>query len=121
MVVDGVAHGSAGARKQAVRWNIDAGVVTIVVGGLLTEATSAAARELLLDACERGTEGVVLVVEAELGPANQDVLRHLVDVAQRRCWAASRRFEVVATDPEVCEVLATAGIWPSAPTGITDV
>lgn len=98
---------------SAVRWEYDAGVVRIVVGGVLTEAVAAATRELLLDACERGTEGVVLVVEAELEPANHDVLRHLVDVAQRRCWSASRRFEVIATDPEACQILATAGIWPS--------
>ncbi|WP_344838566.1 hypothetical protein [Kribbella ginsengisoli] len=115
MVIDGVAHGSA-----AVQWECDAGVFRIVVGRVLTETVSAAVRELLLDACERGTHGVVLVVEAELEPGNHDVLRHLVDVAQRRCWAASRRFEVVATDPEICEALATAGIWPSPPTDPAD-
>ena len=116
MMIDSAVDGGPGA---AVRWEYDAGVVRIVVGGVLTEAASATARELLMDACERGTQGVALVVDAELEPANHDVLRHLVDVAQRRCWSASRRFEVVASDPEVCEVLATAGIWPSAPTDLT--
>jgi hypothetical protein len=108
----------------AVRWERDAGVVRIVIGGVLTDGASAAARELLPDACEQGTEGVVLALEAELDPTDPDVLQRLVDVAQRYCWSASCRLEVTATDPEVCELLACAGIWPStrggAPATVTD-
>ncbi|MDX6283264.1 MAG: hypothetical protein QOH03_4335 [Kribbellaceae bacterium] len=107
-VTDGAACNAA-----AVRWECDAGLVRIVVGGVLTDAISAAAREMLADACEEGTEGVALAIEAELDPKNPEVLGYLVDVAQRYCWSASRRLVVTATDPEVCEVLAGAGIWPS--------
>jgi hypothetical protein len=96
-----------------VRMESSAGLVRIVIEGSFSEAASAMARELLLDACERATAGVVLAVEATVAAADHDVLRHLVDVAQRRCWAASCRLEVTAADPDVCEVLAAAGIWPA--------
>ncbi|MEV8376497.1 hypothetical protein AB0P21_27385 [Kribbella sp. NPDC056861] len=102
------------------RCEYDAGVARIVVGGVLDEATAAAAREMLLEACDRGTTGVVLVIEAEVDPVNHDVLRHLVDVAQRRCWAASRRLDLVATDRDVCEALAAVGVWSSVPAVVVD-
>ncbi|MFI5693867.1 STAS domain-containing protein [Kribbella sp. NPDC051586] len=101
------------AAPAAVRLESDAGVVRIVIDGSFSEAASAMAQELLLDACDRTAAGVVLAVEATVAAADHAVLRHLVDVAQRRCWAASCRLEVTAADPDVCEVLAAAGIWPA--------
>ncbi|WP_328320918.1 hypothetical protein OHA70_23035 [Kribbella sp. NBC_00382] len=115
MVMD--AYDRADARGESVRWECDADLVRIVVGGVLTDATAASAREMLLDACERRTKGIVLTIEAEFDPMNPDVLGRLMDMAQRRCWAASRRLEVTATDPMICEALATMGIWPSPQSG----
>jgi hypothetical protein len=115
VVMESDAVDRADRQAPAVRFEYEAGVARIVVGGVLDELAAAAAREMLLEACERGTTGVVLVVEAELEPGNHDVLRQLVDVAQRRCWAASRQLELVATDRDVCEALAAVGIWPSVP------
>ncbi|MEV5968221.1 hypothetical protein AB0L70_41025 [Kribbella sp. NPDC051952] len=97
----------------AVTLESDAGVARIVIAGTFSDAASALAQELLVDACDRGTVGVTLAVEADVGPDDHAVLTHLVDVAQRRCWAASCRLEVTAADPDVCEVLAAAGIWPT--------
>ena len=112
-VVDGAGYdGSAAA--PAVVLEVDAGVARIVVGGVFSAAAAAMARELLVDACDRATVGVVLVVEATVDAAHRDELCHLVDVAQRRCWAASCRLEVAALHPEACDALVTAGIWPSA-------
>jgi anti-anti-sigma regulatory factor len=107
------AYDRADAQGKTVRWECDADVVRIVVGGVLTDETAASARELLLDACEQRTKGIVLSIEAELDPMKPTVLGRLMDSAQRRCWAASRRLEVTATDPTVCEALATMGIYPS--------
>jgi anti-anti-sigma regulatory factor len=107
------AYDRADAQGKSVRWECDAEVVRIVVGGVLTDETAATAREMLLDACERRTKGIVLSIEAELDPVNASVLGRLMDMAQRRCWAASRRLEVTATNPDVCEALATMGIWSS--------
>jgi anti-anti-sigma regulatory factor len=107
----------ADARGNSVRCEGDEDIVRVVVGGVLTDATAATVREMLLDACERGTKGVVLTIEAELDPMDPTVLGRLMDMAQRRCWAASRRFEVTATDAMVCEALAAMGIWPSTPSG----
>jgi hypothetical protein len=89
------------------------GVVRIVIEGSFSEAASAMAQELLLDGCGRTTTSVVLVVEAAVPAADHAVLRHLVDVAQRRCWTAGCQLEVMAADPGVCEALAAAGIWPA--------
>jgi hypothetical protein len=111
MVTD--AQDRADAQGKPVHWECDADVVRIVVRGMLTDETAATAREMLLDACEQRAKGIVLAVEAELDPANPTVLQQLMDVAQRRCWAASRRLEVTATDPDVCDALAAIGIWPT--------
>ncbi|MDX6260231.1 MAG: hypothetical protein QOH84_1919 [Kribbellaceae bacterium] len=106
------------AGRPAVRWERNAGVMRIVVEGVLTDAVSAAVRELLPDACGQGTEGVVLAFESALDPTGPEILERLVDVAQTYCWSASCRLEVTATDPEVCETLAGAGIWPSVQSGV---
>jgi glyoxylate carboligase len=71
------------------------------------------AQELLVDACDRATVGVVLAVEADVGSDAHAALCHLVDVAQRRCWAASCQLEVTVADSGACEVLADTGIWPT--------
>ncbi|MFI5707083.1 hypothetical protein [Kribbella sp. NPDC051620] len=113
MVMD--AYDRADAQGNPVRWECDADVVRIVVGGVLTDATVSTAREMIVNACERRAKGIVLTIEAELDPRNPTVLGRLMDTAQRRCWAASRRLEVTATDPNVCESLAAMGIWPTTP------
>ena len=95
----------------AVRLEVDAGIVRIVVTGLLTAAVSATARELILDACELNSKVVVLDLRVALDPAERDVLPRLVDVAERRCWAARCRLDITASDPAVEEVLAAAGIY----------
>jgi len=112
-----IVEDSADERRTApiaqVRSESDAGVVRISIEGSFSEAASAMAQELLLDACDRASDGVVLVVEAAVAVTDHAVLRHLVDVAQRRCWTASCRLEVTATDPGVCGLLAAAGISPA--------
>jgi hypothetical protein len=90
------------------------GIARIVIRGTFSEAAAAVARELLLDACEQTTVGVVLAVEAVVDPLGYDELCHLVDVAQRRCWTASCRLEVTASDAGAREALAAAGFWPTA-------
>ena len=112
-IIGGSAHDQPAAPAAAVRLESDAGVVRIVIDGTFSEAASAMAQELLMDACDRAPLGVVLAVEADVGAADHAVLLHLVDVAQRRCWAASCRLEVTAANPGACEVLAAAGIWPT--------
>lgn len=115
-VVDGNGYDGLAA-APAVVLEIDAGMARIVVGGVFSDAAAAMARELLVDACERATVGVVLAVEATVDAAHRDELCHLVDVAQRRCWAASCRLEVTALHPETRDALATAGIWSSRASG----
>ncbi|WP_112238472.1 hypothetical protein [Kribbella monticola] len=110
-IVDGETYDQAATATPAVRLEVDAETARVVVEGVLTEAVAAAARELLVDACELKTAAVILDLRAILDPADHDVLPHLVDVAQRRCWAARRRFDLTVADPEVREALATAGIW----------
>jgi anti-anti-sigma regulatory factor len=110
-IVDGETYDQAATAMPAVRLELDAGIARVVVGGVLTETVAAAARELLLDACEVATDVVVLDLRVILDPVDRDVLPHLVDVAHRRCWAARRRFELTVSDPEVREALAAAGIW----------
>ncbi|TDD60285.1 hypothetical protein E1263_11735 [Kribbella antibiotica] len=83
--------------------------VRIVVTTQLTEEVSAAVRELLVDACDRRTRCVVIALEAGLGPVGHEVLPHVLDVAERRCWSASCHLEVTASDPEVLELLASLG------------
>jgi hypothetical protein len=112
-MVGGSAQERSTAPVAEVRLESSAGLVRVVIDGSFSEAASAMAQELLLDACDRATAGVVLAVEATVAAADHDVLHHLVDVAQRRCWAASCRLEVTAADPDVCELLAAAGIWPA--------
>ncbi|MEV6412541.1 hypothetical protein [Kribbella sp. NPDC051718] len=111
MVMD--AYDRADEQGNSVRWECDADFVRIVVGGVLTDATASTAREMLVDACERRAKGIVLTIDAELDPLNPTVLGLLMDMAQRRCWAASRHLEVTATNPNVCEALAAMGIWPA--------
>jgi anti-anti-sigma regulatory factor len=117
-IVDGDFHDESATETPAapaVRLEVGPGAARVVLSGVLTAAVSAAARELLLDACELGAAAVVLDLQVVLDPADHDVLPHLVDVAQRRCWAARCRLDVTASDPEVCEALAAAGIWSSPP------
>jgi hypothetical protein len=117
-IVDGEIHDESATETPAapaVRLEVGPGAARVVLSGVLTAAVSAAARELFLDACERRAAAVVLDLQVVLDPTDHEVLPHLVDVAQRRCWAARRRLDVTASDPEVCEALATAGIWPSPP------
>ncbi|MFB6726482.1 hypothetical protein ACFCV3_40305 [Kribbella sp. NPDC056345] len=83
--------------------------VRIVVAEQLTEVVSAAVRELLVDVCDRRTRCVVIALEAGLGPAGHEVLPHLLDVAERRCWSASCHLDVTASTPEDLELLATLG------------
>jgi hypothetical protein len=64
----------------------------------------------LLEACELDAPAVALDLRVVLDPTDHDVLPHLVDVAQRRCWAARRRLDVIASDPDVREALAATGI-----------
>jgi hypothetical protein len=116
-IVEDSAHDRPTAPVAEVRLESDAGVVRIVIDGSFSEAASAMAQELLLDACDRATAGVVLAFETAVPAADHAVLCHLVDVAQRHCWTASCRLEVTAADPGVCEVLAAAGIWPANPSG----
>jgi hypothetical protein len=106
-VIDGASEVSSGL--EAVSWEVEAGTARIVVRGAFCETTAAAARELLLDVCTPDLAGLVLAIEATVDPAEYDDLCHLVDVAQRRCWAASCRLEVTATDPGACDALAAAG------------
>jgi anti-anti-sigma regulatory factor len=119
-VLDSEAHHETplqwpGADAPAVRMEVVPGAVRLVLTGVLTAAVSAAARELLLDACEVNAESVVLDLQVVLDPTDLTVLPHLVDVAERRCWATRRRLEVIAVNHEVAEALATAGIWSVAP------
>lgn len=93
----------------------DNSVTRITMSGALTASTAATARELLVDACELATVAVVLDLTAVVGLEDPELLRHLVDVAQRRCWAARRRLDVTATDPDICAALATLGVWPLKP------
>ncbi len=83
--------------------------VRIIVTTQLTEAVSAAVRELLVDVCDRRTRCVVIALEAGLGPAGDEMLPHLLDVAERRCWSASCHLDVTASNPDVLELLATLG------------
>jgi len=112
-VIDATAHDLPTA-PAAVTWDLTAGIARVVVRGTFSTTVSAMAREALLDACEQLPAALELVIEATVDPADADELRHLVDVAQRRCWAASCRLEVTALDPGACEALAAAGIWPGA-------
>jgi anti-anti-sigma regulatory factor len=99
------------AGDPAVRLEVGNGIVRVVLTGVLTAAVAAAARELLLEACELDATTVVLDLRVVLGPRDRDVLRHLVDVAQRRCWAVPRHLDVIAADPAVREALASTGIY----------
>jgi hypothetical protein len=110
-IVDGETYDQAATAMPAVRLELEAGIARVVVEGVLTDIVAAAARELLLDACESKTTAVILDLRVILDPADHDVLPHLVDVAQRRCWAARRRFDLAVSDPEVREALAAAGLW----------
>ncbi len=92
---------------------VEDAAIRIVLGGVLTVEATAAARELLVDACELSADVVVLDLAGVVGTEDPELLSRLVDVAQRRCWAARRRLDVVATDPDICAILATAGIWPT--------
>jgi hypothetical protein len=94
-----------------VRLEVAAGVVRVVVSGLLTAEVSASARELILDACELRAKAVVLDLRVALDPAYREALPHLVDVAERRCWAARCRLHITASDPAVEAALATGGIY----------
>ncbi|MET7279287.1 hypothetical protein ABZS29_13720 [Kribbella sp. NPDC005582] len=93
----------------AIRLERDGALVRIVVEEQLTEAVAAAVRELLVDVCGRRTRSVVLVFEAELGPAGRELLPRLLDVAQRRCWSGSCRLDVTSSRADVLELLATTG------------
>src|SRR5687768_6788426 len=112
-IVDDAVHNRPEADETGVRWETGSSTARIVICGTLTDAASAVAQEMLLEACELKVDSVVLALESELKAAEYDVLRHLVDVAQRLCWTAGCRLELEATDPIVCEVLAAAGNWPS--------
>ena len=94
-----------------VRLEDGAGFVRVVVEGILTAAVSASARELLVEVCELEPTAVVLDLRVELNPAEPGVLSHLLDVVQRRCWAARCQLEVTSSDAEVCDALAAAGIY----------
>jgi hypothetical protein len=114
-IVDGETHDEHATEiptisAPAVRLEVDPGAARIVLTGVLTAAVSAAAREMFLEACELKAAAVVLDLQVVLDPEDREVLPHLVDVAQRRCWAARRWLDVTASDPEVCEALAAAGI-----------
>ncbi|MGW6282928.1 hypothetical protein [Kribbella sp. NPDC055071] len=106
--VDGVAYDDS-STPDGVSWSMDAGVARVVIGGTFGAAAAAAVRELLLDLCEPGSVGLVLAIEAVVDPADYEELCHLADTAQRRCWVASCRLEVTATDPGAREALAAAG------------
>ncbi len=94
-----------------VRLEDGAGSVRVVVEGVLTAAVSASARELLMEVCELEPTAVVLDLRVVLNPADPGVLSHLLDVAQRRCWAARCQLTVTSPDPGVQETLAAAGIY----------
>lgn len=94
-----------------VRLEIAPGVVRVVVTGTLTAEVAATARELILDACELRANSVVLDLQVALDPTDRAALQHLVDVAERRCWAARCRLDITASDPAVEEALATGGIY----------
>lgn len=88
------------------------GAARIVVNGVLTATVAATAREMLVEACSPKAMPVVLDLQVVLDPADPEALLHLVDVAQSSCWAARCRLTVTASDHDVCEALAAAGIWP---------
>lgn len=67
---------------------------------------AAEVRELLVDVCDRRTRRVVIALE---GGVSHEVLPHLLDVAERRCWSASCHLNVTASNPEVLELLAAMG------------
>jgi anti-anti-sigma regulatory factor len=111
-VLDSESHNETPpADGPGVRLEVGPGAARLVLSGVLTATVSAAARELLLDVCDLNVESVVLDLQVVLDPTDHTVLPHLVDVAERRCWATRRRLEVIATNSEVAEALATAGIW----------
>ncbi|GAA1699165.1 hypothetical protein GCM10009745_52120 [Kribbella yunnanensis] len=83
--------------------------VRIVIDAQLSEVVSSATRELLVDACDRRTRRIVISLEAGLGPVDHEILPHLLDVAERRCWSASCHLDVTASTPEVSELLETLG------------
>jgi anti-anti-sigma regulatory factor len=102
---------SAAIDWPAVRLEVARGVVRVVVAGRLTAEVAAAARELILDACELKPKAVVLDLRVALDPTDRKALPHLVDVAERRCWAARCRLDITTSDPAVEETLATSGIY----------
>jgi hypothetical protein len=115
-VVDGNSHDGTAMEippvdAPAVRLEVGNDAVRLVLSGVLTAAVSAAARELLLEACDLSEQAVVLDLQVVLDPTDHEVLPRLVDVAQRRCWTARRRLDVTAANPEIIEALAAAGIW----------
>jgi hypothetical protein len=93
------------------RLEVAPGVARVVVTGTLTAEVVAIARELILDACELKSEAVVLDLRVTLDPTDPGALPHLVDVAERRCWAARCRLNITASDPAVEAALATGGIY----------
>ncbi|GAB3933778.1 hypothetical protein GCM10029976_041800 [Kribbella albertanoniae] len=97
------------ANDPGVRLERVGSQVRIIIDAQLSEAVSAAVRELLVDVCDRRTRRVVIALEAGLGPVDHEVLPHLLDVAERRCWSASCHLDVTASTPEVLELLATLG------------
>ncbi|GAA1580200.1 hypothetical protein GCM10009789_37510 [Kribbella sancticallisti] len=84
--------------------------VTIEVTGVLDAHTAEVVRELLPDACSLSPGVVALDLDGVPHVTADANLLHLVDDAQRLCWASSCTLQVTCTEPEVRRALSAEGL-----------
>ncbi|QNE21363.1 hypothetical protein F1D05_29890 [Kribbella qitaiheensis] len=97
-------------RSARIGLQVADGLVRVEVAGALDAHAASVVREVLLDACDLSTGVVVLDLDAVSRLDDGASLPHLLDEAQRRCWAARCSLQVTATHPEVLAALADAGM-----------